>query len=52
MYGWLWRKLPGRWPVKVLFVMLLISVFLVFSYYIFFPWLDANVFTENENNLQ
>jgi cyanate permease len=52
MYGWLWRKLPGPWPVKLVVSLILFSGFLAFCYYIFFPWLDANVFIENESNLQ
>jgi hypothetical protein len=32
--------------------LILFSGFLAFCYYIFFPWLDANVFIENESNLQ
>ena len=52
MYSWLWAKLPGSLLVKLLIVAGLVTVFIVFCYYIFFPWLDSTVFIENENNLQ
>jgi cyanate permease len=52
MYGWIWKKLPGPWPVKLMIALTVFSGFLVFCYYIFFPWLDSTVFIEVENNLQ
>lgn len=52
MYAWLWKKIPGHWSVKLLITTALLAGFLVFCYYIFFPWLDVNVFIENESNLQ
>ena len=52
MYSWLWTKLPGRWPVKLLITLGALAAFLAFCYYIFFPWLDVTVFIENESNLQ
>ena len=52
MYSWLWRKLPGFWLVKVLILLILLAGFISFCYFVFFPWLDSVLFSENETNLQ
>lgn len=40
MYAWIWRRLPGPTPVKVLAALVLaaVAVWLLFDYV--FPWLE------------
>lgn len=41
MYGALWRALPGPWPVKLLFMLVLIAAVLAACVLWLFPWIDA-----------
>ncbi|MDT0307004.1 hypothetical protein RM780_08510 [Streptomyces sp. DSM 44917] len=40
MYGWIWRHLPGNWPVRALISLALVvgAVYLLFEYV--FPWAE------------
>lgn len=40
MYGWLWRHLPGPWPVRVLLCVLLAAVVVVVLFTTVFPALE------------
>ncbi|TAK70368.1 MAG: hypothetical protein EPO13_05395 [Actinomycetota bacterium] len=43
MYGWLWRVLPGSWPLKVALLVLgfVVVVLVLFSWV--FPWLEPRL---------
>lgn len=38
MYGWIWRHLPGPWPVKMLGACLLVALTVAALWYVVFPW--------------
>ncbi len=43
MYGWIWKHLPGPWPLKtVLALALLVAVVLVLFQWVF-PWLEPRL---------
>lgn len=37
MYGWIWRHLPGPWPVRALIVLALVAAVLVACFLWVFP---------------
>ena len=40
MYAWLWRRLPGPWPVRLLIYLALIAA-VVYALFIWvFPWVE------------
>jgi hypothetical protein len=43
MYGWIWRHLPGPWPVRLVLsaIGLALVVVLLFAYV--FPWLEPRL---------
>lgn len=43
MYGWLWRHLPGRWPVKALESLLLLAGALALLFFVAFPWVEPRL---------
>lgn len=48
MYGWLWRKLPGRWPVKLLEALVLTAAICLLLVAVVFPWIEPKLpFSEN-----
>jgi hypothetical protein len=43
LYGWIWKHLPGPWPVKALLALaLLIAIVLVLFQWVF-PWLEPRL---------
>jgi hypothetical protein len=43
LYGWIWKHLPGPWPLKtVLALALLLAVVLVLFQWVF-PWLEPRL---------
>lgn len=46
MYGALWRALPGPWPVRLLFMLILLAAVLVALVIWVFPWIDSTFFEE------
>lgn len=40
MYGWIWRTLPGPWPVRLLLVLILLAGVLAALFYWVFPWVE------------
>ncbi len=43
MYGWIWKHLPGPWPLKALLALaLLVAVVLVLFQWVF-PWLEPRL---------
>ncbi|ACY95669.1 MULTISPECIES: hypothetical protein [Thermomonospora] len=48
MYGWIWRHLPGRGPVRALIAAGLVAVAVLLLWYVVFPWAESKVrFDEN-----
>lgn len=41
MYGWIWRKLPGATPVKLLLALVIVAVVCVLLFTIVFPWVSS-----------
>jgi hypothetical protein len=40
MYAWVWRQLPGPWPVRTLIAIVLV-VAIVFALFLWgFPWVE------------
>ena len=43
MYGWIWKHLPGPWPLKAFLALaLLVAVVLVLFQWVF-PWLEPRL---------
>lgn len=40
MYAWLWRRLPGPWPVRLLIYLVLIAVVIYALFIWVFPWAE------------
>lgn len=43
MYGWIWRHLPGPWPVKALLALLLFAAVVLVLFEWVFPWLEPRL---------
>lgn len=43
MYAWIWRRLPGTWPAKTAFALVLVIAVAVVFWYVVFPWLEPKV---------
>ena len=43
MYAWLWRKLPGSTPVKVLEALVLGVAVVLLLFMVVFPWLEPRL---------
>jgi hypothetical protein len=43
VYGWIWRHLPGNFPVKFLLSLLLLFAVLWLLFQHVFPWLDPRL---------
>ncbi|MFI6514573.1 hypothetical protein ACIBF1_03325 [Spirillospora sp. NPDC050679] len=43
MYAWIWRALPGGWPVKSALALVLVAVVAAVLWYLVFPWLEPKV---------
>ena len=43
MYAWLWRRLPGPFPVRVLLALLAVAVVVVVLFGWVFPWLEPRL---------
>ena len=41
MYGWIWRHLPGPFPVRLLTALLLLSAVLIVLFGVVFPLVEA-----------
>jgi hypothetical protein len=40
MYAWVWRHLPGPWPVRVLIAIVLVAAIAVALFLWGFPWIE------------
>ena len=43
MYAALWRRLPGRWPVKVAIVAVVVVAVCVALFTVVFPWVEPRL---------
>ncbi len=43
MYGWIWRHLPGPWPLRSLFAVALVSAVVVLLFTTVFPWAEQSL---------
>ncbi|WP_067489706.1 hypothetical protein [Actinomadura hibisca] len=43
MYAWLWRVLPGGWPLKAVLALVLAAALAAVLWYLVFPWLEPKV---------
>ena len=43
MYAWLWRKLPGPTPVKLLEALALAAVTVALLFTVVFPWVEPRL---------
>ena len=43
MYGWVWRKLPGRWPLKLLESIVLVLAICAVLVVVVFPWVEPKL---------
>ena len=48
MYAWVWRHLPGRWPLKTLEALVAVSLISVVLVVLVFPWIEPKLpFSDN-----
>ncbi|MCX2731263.1 hypothetical protein OOZ19_13520 [Saccharopolyspora sp. NFXS83] len=40
MYGWIWRRLPGPAPVKIVEAVVLVLMVVALLLFVVFPWLE------------
>ncbi|MCP2262143.1 hypothetical protein LX15_005875 [Streptoalloteichus tenebrarius] len=40
MYGWIWRKLPGSLPLKVVQALVLVLAVVALLLFVVFPWIE------------
>ncbi|WP_199701483.1 hypothetical protein [Jiangella rhizosphaerae] len=40
MYAWIWRHLPGPWPVRLLIYLILIAAIIYALFIWVFPWAE------------
>jgi hypothetical protein len=43
MYGWIWRRLPGPLPVRVLLAVVLVVVIVLLLFTVVFPWVEPRL---------
>ena len=43
LYATLWRRLPGRWPVKLAIVTVAVAVVVVLLFVVVFPWAEPRL---------
>lgn len=43
MYGWLWRHLPGSWPVRLVETLALLVGVVALLFYVVFPTADPHL---------
>ncbi len=42
-YGWLWRRLPGPWPVKAVICVVLVVAVVALLFGVVFPWIEPRL---------
>ncbi|MGN6245983.1 MAG: hypothetical protein ACTHQ3_20220 [Motilibacteraceae bacterium] len=43
MYAWIWRHLPGRWPLRALTSLLLAGAVVAALFTVVFPWAEHSL---------
>jgi hypothetical protein len=43
MYEWLWRHLPGPWPLRALMSLLLLAAVVAVLFVVVFPWAEPRL---------
>ena len=43
MYAWVWRHLPGSWPVRTLVAIALVAAVVVLLFGTVFPWAEDSL---------
>ena len=43
MYAWIWRKLPGPWPAKLIWSLAGLAATGVLLFLVVFPWLEPRL---------
>ena len=43
MYAYLWRSLPGPWPVKAILLTVLLTALVLLLMEVVFPWVSAQM---------
>ena len=43
MYAWIWRHLPGRWPLKTLLALVVLGAIVAVLFVWVFPWLEPRL---------
>ncbi len=43
LYGWLWRRLPGRWPAKVALLGAAAAAVVALLFVVVFPWVEPRL---------
>jgi hypothetical protein len=43
MYAWIWRHLPGPWPVRTLVAVVLLAAVVLLLFTTVFPWAEDSL---------
>jgi len=43
VYAWIWRKLPGPWPVKLVEALVAFAAVVLLLFTVVFPWLEPRL---------
>jgi hypothetical protein len=43
MYGWIWRHLPGAWPVRTVVSLALVAAAVLLLFTVVFPWAEDSL---------
>ena len=43
MYGWIWRHLPGPWPVRIVLALALLAAVVTVLFLWVFPWVEPRL---------
>jgi hypothetical protein len=43
VYAWIWRKLPGPWPVKLVEALVAFAAMVLLLFTVVFPWLEPRL---------
>jgi hypothetical protein len=49
VYGWIWRRLPGNFPVKLVEGLVLVVGVLAILFLVLFPWVEPRLPWNNIN---
>jgi hypothetical protein len=43
MYAWIWRHLPGHWPLRTLVSVALVTGVVLLLFTVVFPWAESSL---------